>query len=102
MIDEIYQTAKDKGFWEGEVNPEKLLSKMCLIHSEVSEVMEAYRKSHGSDKIMEEFADIFIRCYDLIAGMYYAGVVDTKDINSVIQNKMKINSERPKKHGNLI
>lgn len=40
---EIHENAKSKGFFESEKNIGEML---CLIHSEVSEALEADRKSH--------------------------------------------------------
>jgi NTP pyrophosphatase (non-canonical NTP hydrolase) len=102
MINTIHNNAKEKGFWQEPIDANFILAKMCLIHSEVSEVMEAYRKQMGSDKILEEFADIFIRTYDLIAGMAEQGIIDHSDINKIITQKMLTNAQRPKLHGNLI
>lgn len=101
-IEAIHETAVTKGFWEGDVDAEFVLAKLALIHSEVSEVLEAFRKQQGSDKILEEFADIFIRSYDLIVGLSDAGYIDHFDIDIVIREKMNINSSRPRLHGNLI
>lgn len=98
----IHQLAKTKGFWDADKTPDFWLAKMCLIHSEVSEVMEAYRKNMGSYKIMEEFADIFIRCYDLIEGMHEEGILEDYDIHKAIRRKTATNRMRPDKHGNLI
>lgn len=98
----IHKTAKDKGFWDGPVTPDFVLAKLCLIHSEVSEVMEAYRKQHGSAKIMEEFADVFIRLFDLIEGLAEHGIIDDYDITKAIRAKMAANDARPRLHGNII
>lgn len=97
-----HATAVASGFWDGASTgtPDFVLAKLCLIHSEVSEVMEAYRKQHGPVKLTEEFADIIIRVVDLWAGMYGEGMVDSLDES--ISNKMSVNSNRPYKHGNLI
>lgn len=101
-IQAIHDTAVAKGFWDAEFDPNFVLAKMCLIHSEVSEVMEAYRKGMGSAKILEEFADIFIRTYDLIVGLAENGVIDHADVDYVIREKMSVNAKRPNLHGNLI
>lgn len=101
-IQAIHDTAVEKGFWDAEFDPNFVLAKLCLIHSEVSEVMEAYRKQHGSERILEEFADVFIRMYDLIFGLMENGVIDHADIDFVIREKMSVNAKRPNLHGNLI
>ena len=98
----IHETAKAKGFWDSDVTPDFVLAKLCLIHSEVSEVMEAYRKQQGSAKIMEEFADVFIRLFDLIEGLAEHGIIDNYDITGAIRAKMNTNNARPRLHNNLI
>ena len=41
----LHETARDKGFWDGEYNHDKIGNKLALVHSEVTEVLEAIRKS---------------------------------------------------------
>lgn len=101
-IQAIHDNAVEKGFWDYEIDANFILAKLALIHSEVSEVLEAYRKQKGSDKILEEFADIFIRTYDLIVGLAENGVIDHADVDFVIREKMSVNAKRPNLHGNLI
>jgi NTP pyrophosphatase (non-canonical NTP hydrolase) len=98
----IHYTAQLKGFWDVPYSPDVILAKMCLIHSEVSEAMEAYRKQQGSERILEEFADVFIRMYDLIVALEEFGVIEHSDIDWVIREKMSVNAQRPRLHGNLI
>ena len=62
---------------------------LCLIHSEVSEALEAYR--HGQE-IGEELADIVIRVFHLSQVMKI-------DIEKEILLKMEKNRSRPYKHG---
>ena len=98
----LHTTAVQKGFWDyEEVTPEVVLSKLALVASEVSEVLEAYRKSQGSEKIVEEFADILIRTLDLYEGMREVGLVDHSLDESFKRKAMK-NLEREHKHGNLL
>lgn len=95
---DIHQTARSKGFWEDGVernNGEML----CLIHSEISEALEALR--HGDppdDKIPEftgaetELADAVIRIMDLAHARGWR-------VAQAIEAKMKFNIGRPYKHG---
>ena len=81
--------AVGQGFYDGEVNiPEKL----CLIHSEVSEALEALRGPDEENNIGEELADIIIRVFDL------AGHLDI-NIYKEITDKMEKNFKREYKHG---
>ena len=104
---DIHENAVAKGFWPapngpGTVDVNFILSKMCLLHSEVSEMMEAVRKRQGSDAIMAEAADIVIRLEDLIEGMYDHGWIDIHDLDLAVDYKMAHNTTRPRLHGNLV
>ena len=100
----IHATSVRKGFYDvdniGDVN--FVLSKLALVHSEVTETLEAIRKDQGEDRIMEEVADVVIRLLDFVQLLKDGGYV-SQDIMlaDVLESKMQINSERPQKHGNL-
>jgi NTP pyrophosphatase (non-canonical NTP hydrolase) len=67
---------------------------LCLIHSEVSEAMEGYRKNLMDDKLPHrsmfevELADVFIRIFDL------AGAHDL-DLGGAVLEKLSYNKVRP-------
>lgn len=96
----IHLNAKTKGFWDENNGTNFYLKQLAMIHSEVSEVLEAIRKQKGDDKVVEEFADIIIRVFDLYMGMKKDGYTELK-LEDVLKSKMSINSERPKMHGVL-
>lgn len=66
---------------------------LCLIHSEISEAMEAHRKGLKDDKLPErpgievELADALIRIFDL------AGALDL-DLAGAVVDKMDFNAKR--------
>jgi NTP pyrophosphatase (non-canonical NTP hydrolase) len=111
LADSLHETAKAKGFWK-KVYPEGtytqhsvqdidfMLAKLALVHSEVSEVLEAMRKQMGEEKIVEELVDIFIRLMDFYAGAKATGWV-TSSFDDILEKKVGINKERPPMHGNL-
>lgn len=67
--------------------------KLCLIHSEISEGMEGYRKNLADDKLPHrsmlevELADAVIRCFDLAGGLGY-------DLGGAIAEKLLFNASR--------
>ena len=96
----LHETAIEKGFWDSPKNFDVFGNKLALIHSEVTEVLEAIRKNKGSEQIVEEMVDILIRTLDLYASMRNAGFVD-HSLDEVLFNKMEKNKLRKKLHGNL-
>lgn len=100
---DLHDNAVDKGFWEPNT-PENhtvfYLKQLAMIHSEVSEVLEAIRKEKGDDKVVEELADILIRVLDL-----YGGLVQDEytalSLENILLSKAQINTNRPRMHGVL-
>lgn len=105
------RTARDKGWWDGD--DRSFGDIIALIHSEVSEALEAYRESkqpgidlarilfEDSDQgpnskpvgVASEFADILIRVFDACEEL---GI----PLIEAIDEKMKFNARRPYRHGN--
>jgi len=86
---EVHEIACDKGWWgPGHKLP---LGVLCLIHSEVSEAVEAWRDG-DEIKFAEELADVVIRTLD--AAEAY-GI----DLQNAILAKNEFNKTRPYKHG---
>lgn len=88
LCKEAYETAKSKG-WHDE--PREMGTLLALIHSEVSEALEADRKG-DKENFVEELADVCIRIFDLCGA---------KNINleKAILTKMERNKGRLYKHG---
>lgn len=110
----IHEANVAKGFYEDKKNIPEML---CLIHSEVSEALEAIRKDSFTDKekfkelfclqkpefliefknevkdtFEDEIADAIIRLLDLCGFLKI-------DIQNHVEGKLTYNSSRPHKHG---
>lgn len=97
----IHQNAKDKGFWDENNGVNFYIKQMAMIHSEVSETLEALRKEKGDRAVLEEMADTLIRIFDLYAGMRVDGYFEGLLLENVLLDKVETNKDRPKMHGVL-
>ena len=84
----VHKNAVAKGWWDTDRPVPEIL---CLIHSEVSEALEAYR-DHNDDLFREEMADIGIRLLDAAEAYGF-------DLMAEMQKKHAINRTRPYRHG---
>jgi len=96
----LHEIAREKGFWDGEYSHDKIGNKLALVHSEVTEVLEAIRKSKGSEQVVEEMADVIIRLLDVYAAMRNEEQI-LHSLDEILEAKINKNKERPRLHGNL-
>lgn len=92
---ETWEIAETHGFHEGPeegVDERSRAKVLALIHSEVSEALEADRNNEGIEAYSEELADIVIRVMDHAA-------CEDMDLETVIEEKMEKNRQREYKHG---
>lgn len=95
----LHELANEKGFWDGEKTDDKFGMKLALVHSEVTEILEAMRKYKGSEKIVEEIVDTIIRLLDVYAAMRNENLV-VHSLDEVLEDKINKNKDRPRLHGN--
>ena len=89
FIKQCHCVAKDKGWWEKERNEGELIA---LMHSELSEALEAMRNHAKVADIAEELADCCIRIFD------YCGARDI-DLEKALHKKIEYNKTRSYRHG---
>ena len=86
MLD-VRALADGKGFSS---EPERIWEMLALIHTEVSEATDAYKKGEPMEHIGEELTDAIIRILHLMSAL-------NLDAEQLFQEKMKKNWERPYK-----
>ena len=103
MAAEAHEIALEKGWWD---NPRDIPHCLALVHSEVSEALEAYRELGANEQyhrltdekpegFVYELADILIRVGDL-------AIHCDLDLETAVQEKMEFNSTRGYRHGNKL
>lgn len=89
FIVECHAIAKEKGWWDSQRNEAELIA---LMHSELSEALEAMRNHGKKEDIAEELADCCIRIFD------YCGAHKI-DLEEALTKKIAYNKTRPYRHG---
>lgn len=89
FIKECHRIAQTKGWWNEERNDGELIA---LMHSELSEALEALRNHAPLGNIAEELADCCIRIFD------YCGARGI-DLEEALLKKIGFNKTRPYRHG---
>jgi NTP pyrophosphatase (non-canonical NTP hydrolase) len=88
---QVREMADAKGF---SAEPARIWEMLALIHSEVSEATDAYKKGQPMDKVGEELTDAIIRILHLLSAL---GL----DAEELFARKMEINWSRPHKYGTV-
>lgn len=88
---EVRALADGKGFSS---DPERIWEMLALIHTEVSEATDAYKKGESMEHLGEELTDAIIRILHLMSAL-------NLDAEELFQEKMKKNWERPYKYNTV-
>jgi NTP pyrophosphatase (non-canonical NTP hydrolase) len=91
FIATCHKIAREKGWWDKERSDGEIIA---LMHSELSECLEAMRNNHSMDAVAEELADCCIRIFD------YCGEKRI-DLEEALLKKIEKNKNRPYRHGKL-
>lgn len=98
---DIYKTAVEHGWWEEDRRVPELL---CLVHSEVSEALEAYRVN-GTDTLVgfyqptEKPEGLFVELADAIIRILDMSERYGVDMGHLVELKHEYNKTREYRHG---
>jgi NTP pyrophosphatase (non-canonical NTP hydrolase) len=90
-MQEVRALADGKGFSS---EPARIWEMLALIHTEVSEATDAYKKGESVEHVGEELTDAIIRILHLMSALEL-------DADKLFQDKMKKNWERPYKYNTV-
>ncbi|MBI5650372.1 MAG: hypothetical protein HZC40_08000 [Chloroflexi bacterium] len=90
-MNEVRALADGKGFSS---DPARIWEMLALIHTEVSEATDAYKKGEPIEHIGEELTDAIIRILHLMSAL-------NLDAEKLFEAKMKKNWERPYKYNTV-
>jgi NTP pyrophosphatase (non-canonical NTP hydrolase) len=95
----IHENAVKHGWWEGGAEARNIGELIALVHSELSEALEAMRQGNPADEHLPQFsslevelADVVIRVADLAAGLGLR-------LGEAIEEKHRYNIKRTYRHG---
>ena len=91
MMQQVREMADAKGFSS---DHSRIWEMLALIHTEISEATDAYKKGESLEKVGEELIDAIIRILHLVSAL-------NLDAEELFQRKMEINWSRPHKFGTV-
>lgn len=91
-----FKVAKDHGWWDGDINDGE---KIALMHSELSEALEALRHRNPQDSHIPKFTALEAELADVVIRVMDYSVYHKLHLAEAIQAKREYNATRAFKHG---
>ncbi len=98
MCSVVHAVASSKGFWPEE-SPPKHAELIALMHSELSEALEALRHGNPSDEKIPEFDSYTAELADCVIRIMDVAAAQGLQLSKAIVAKTKFNETRPHRHG---
>ncbi len=92
----VHETAKEKGWWDCERNLGEMIA---LMHSELSEALEAARHGNPQDDKIPQFSALEAELADCIIRIMDLSAAKNLHVEEAIVAKMQFNNGRAFKHG---